>query len=168
MTVTLAPSFARCQAIEAPMMPAPATTTRKPSAARLSGASAAAASNCRKRRRFTLAAIVRLPLEPVVAIAAPAAQDLPGARSEISQQEKRSPGLVLPHVDVLVIARGVERRGVGAEDHVAEGNRVKREAARRMAEPRSDPAAGEFENPADDANAGAEQAHEESEQESDE
>src|SRR5262245_19083065 len=135
MTVTLAPSFARCQAIDAPMMPAPATTTRRPSAARPSGTSAAAAINCRNRRRFTLATIVSLPLEPVVPIAAPPAQELPGARDKIRRQEERSPGLVLAYVHVFVLARVLERRRIRPEDHVSESHGSKRKAARGMAEP---------------------------------
>src|SRR5262245_50622757 len=168
MTVPIAPSFARCQAIEAPMMPAPATTTRSPLAARTSGASAAAATSCRKRRRLRLAAIVDLALEPVVAIAAPSAHELPCARGQVRGKEERAPGFVLAHVDVFVIARGVERRSVGAEYHVAESDRAKRKAACRTVELRADPAAGEFKNTAHDESARAEQVHQEPQHEADE
>ncbi len=77
------PAFARWNAIDAPMMPAPATTTRGPAAARASRASAAAPSSCRNWRRSSRkvrsGSLIGLALEPVVAVAAPAAGELPEA-----------------------------------------------------------------------------------------
>src|SRR5688572_14370356 len=108
-------------------MPAPATTTRSLVAERASRASAAAPRSWRNRRRSTRSvlsgSLISLPLEPVVAVAAPAAGELPQAGEDIGRQEEWPPLLVLPHVHVLVRARLLECRFVDAEDDVAQRHR---------------------------------------------
>ena len=70
----------------------------------------------------------------------------------------------MPHVDVLVIAGGIERCLVGAEYGVAERDCAERNPKRGPCDERADAAAGEFCNAALSAEPGAKENHHEAEE----
>ena len=55
----------------------------------------------------------------------PASQEGPGAREEVGGYEKRTPSLVLPHMNALVGARPFQCPCVPANDDMAEGHRLR-------------------------------------------
>ena len=66
----------------------------------------------------------RVPLEPVVTVVMPPAQQGPGGRGQIGKREQRPEPLRLPHVNALMRSRSLEAIRITAEHDVPERHRV--------------------------------------------
>jgi hypothetical protein len=66
----------------------------------------------------------RIPLEPVVTVVMPPAQQGPGGGGQIRKREQRPELLRLPHVNALMRSRSLEAIRITAEHNVPERHRV--------------------------------------------
>ena len=66
----------------------------------------------------------RVPLEPVVTVVMPSAQQGPGGAGQIGKREQRPEPLRLPHVNALMRSRSLEAIRIAAEHDVPERHRV--------------------------------------------